>query len=149
MQLGIILSGARTLPAVTRPVKFKVAAQNEKVQPTSVEVDAVLAFVDEERRASLNVEAAEYLAQKFKGKFVPMNEQRNEEAVRLLSVALCDKSDPAKPLCASGADELRPVLVFAVAQWLISEYEDFIKAEYLVAPTAAEVDGMKADAAGK
>ncbi len=149
MQLGSFLDGAKSKAAVTRPVKFKVGAKNAGAQPTSVEVEAVLAYVDEEERAAANVEAAAYLAQKFKGKFIPDKDQRNEEGLRFLSLALRDKSDPAKPLCAAGVEELRPALVYAVGEWLSEQYRALIDAEYLPDPAPEDVGAMKDDAAGK
>jgi hypothetical protein len=149
VQLGSFLDGAKSRPAVTRPVKFKVGATNAGAQPTSVEVEAVLAYVDEGARESIPLEAAAYLAQKFKGKPVPDITRRNEEAIRFLALALRDKSDPAKPLCSGGVEELRPVLVYAVGEWLGDEYRALIDAEYLVAPEPEDVEKIKDEAAGK
>lgn len=149
MQLGTFLDGAKSRPAVTRPVKFKVGAKNTAAQPTSVEVEAVLAYVDEEERAAANIEAAAYLAKKFPGAPIPSAEQRNEESFRLLALALRDKSDPAKPFATAGVDELRPVLLFAVASYLVAEYDDFARAEYAPLPPASDVTSMKGEAAGK
>ena len=149
MQLGSFLDGAKSRPAVTRLVKFKAAAKNTAAQPTSVEVEAVLAYVDEEEREAVAIEAASYLAQKFKGKTIPDMTRRNEEGLRFLALALRDKSDPAKPLCAAGVEELRPALVYAVGEWLGEEYRALIDAEYMPSPEPADIEKMKDEAAGK
>jgi len=149
MQLGTFLDGARNRPAVTRPVKFKLAAINAGSQPTSVEVEAVLAYVDEEERAALSVAASAYLAEKFPGKPITATMQMNELAIRQIVAALRDKADPAKPLCDQGVEQLRPHLVFAVAEWLSTQYQEFVEAEYLVTPTEADVEKMKDAATGK
>ena len=149
MQLGSFLDGAKHLPAVTRPVKFTIGAKNAQAQGVPVEVEAVLSYVDEEERAAINVEAADYLSKAYPGKFIPVADQRNEETFRFLALALRDKADPAKPFCAGGVDELRPHLVFAVASYLNDEYQAYIEAEFTKSPTAADVDKMKAEATGK
>lgn len=148
MQLGSFLDSAKSKAAVTRPVKFKVGAKNASAQPTSVEIEAVLAYVDEEERGELRVEAASHLALKFKGKPIPDQVQRDEEILRLLALALRDKSDPAKPLASGGVAELRPVLIRDVAGYLADEYQQLIAAEYLP-PSPDDVATMKDEAAGK
>lgn len=149
MQLGKFLDAAKNRPAVTRPVKFKLAAKNQGSQPTSVEVEAVLAYVDEEERADLAVAASSYLAEKFPGKQITSAEQSNELTFRLLAAALRDKDDPVKPLCDMGVDQLRPCLLFTVAKDLSQQYQDFIEAEYPVAPFEDDVEKMKKSATGE
>jgi hypothetical protein len=111
-------------------------------------VEAVLAYVDEEERAELRVEAASHLALKFKGKPIPEQVQRDEEIIRILALALRDKDDPAKPFAAGGVGELRPVLVRDVAGYVADEYQQFTAAEYLP-PSPEDVEAMRAEATGK
>lgn len=149
MQLGTFLDGARHAPPVVHPIRFRACAQNAAAQPSRVEVEAVLTYVSEEERIPSAVEAAEYLAEKFPGRPIGDKERRVEESIRFLALALRDKADPTRPLCAGGADELRAVLLYSVADWLVGEYQDFVAREFHPNPPDEEKAKMREAAAGK
>ena len=149
MQLGSFLDAAKNKAAVSHPVKFKVAARNAQQQPVTVEVEAVLVYVDEEERAAFAVEAETYLAEKFKDKTIPQKEQLAEEWTRWLAVALRDKADPATPFAKGGVDELRPALVDTVSDRLAKEYRAFMAREFNPNPPEADREALREQAAGK
>lgn len=149
MQLGSLLDSAKHQPAVSHPVKFKLCAQNKSAQPTSVEVEALLAYVGEEERIESAVVAAEALAKKFKARPVPDKERQSEEAIHFLALALRDKQDPARVLADGGVDQLRPALLYSTTDWLMKEYLDFVRKEYHPAPPVEDLEKMKEEAQKK
>lgn len=131
MQLGEILAGV-TESVKSEPVKFRVLGEGPEGEQVSAQAEAVMVFVDEDKREKFRLKARAWLeAHDYKGKPVPSIVLDEEESRWFLMAALRDKSDPSKAFCPEAQYELfRKALIAQQVSYLYGLYREFIKNEY-------------------
>jgi len=148
MRLGEFLSGKHrdgATPAPTRPVEFKAIARGAHGEEYLVDCNAVLAFVDEQKRDKA-IDAAEVaLRRAYPDGSAPAEKRRNEVAYQVLLYALRD-ADEHRAQFAASVDELRAALVQPVATRLYTEYIEFVDEEFAATPTKEQFAELVEDA---
>lgn len=148
MQLGNILSTASD-PVVGKPVKFRVLGEKDGRQ-VSAQAEAVLAFVDEDKRQEHKRLAREWLeSHDYKGKSVPMDVLVEEEYLWFVLAALKNKDDPSQQFCLNkDYATFRRAVVMEQVVWLKSRYDAFLRDEYPELATPQQQEDLLNQAAG-
>lgn len=150
MKFGEFLrQGGRTRQVNLRAVTFKATGQDENLRSVTAEVPAVMAFVDEDRRETIRVEAAADLDKRYQGKQIPAGVTRDEEIYRLLFEALRDPTpneSGSHGRLFDNLTELRTALVLPEVRRLSDEYDLFLVEEFPPRVSQADFDAMVEDA---
>jgi len=148
MRLGDFLSAKNregATPAPTRPVAFKAIARGAHGEEYLVDCNAVLAFVDEQKRDRAIDAAEAALRRAYPDGSAPAEKRRNEVAYQVLIYALRD-ADEHRAQFAAGVDELRSALVQPVATRLYTEYIEFVDGEFPLVPKEEDMKEMVEEA---
>lgn len=152
MQLGNILSTAAE-PVVGRVVEFRVLGTDQSGRQVSARAEALLTFVDEERREETKRFAREYLeAHDFKGseRGVPFDVLSDEEIRCFIFAALRDKEMPDRQFCPNtDYGRFRRALIVEQVRWLKLQYDKFVEDEYPELATKKQQEELLEQAVGK
>lgn len=136
----------------THPVTFRAlpaARDSKKPPPRPREVSAVFVLVDEPDSMMALREAAEAVAEQYKGlAVIPNGVRGNEEIYHMLFRAIRDPDNPSKTLFRTLL-ELRRAVIPSVAGQLFSAYEKWRGDEFPDVVTPEEMKTAEDDAAGK
>jgi hypothetical protein len=116
-------------PSPTHPVSFRVVGKNKRGEDFTMEANAVLAFVDEDKRTHGLHTARATLRPLYPQGELPAVELSNEQAYQLLLHALRDADDPRVQF-AENVDQLKRALVKPVAERLYADYQKFVDEEF-------------------
>lgn len=146
MQLGDFLKDAPEAPV--EPVTFRILHKSDRGAQTTVEVRAVLAFVDAYETTEARREAKRASALATKDGAAPPLDFEDEVFYHLLLRALRDPDDPRRAFVAgiNPLAQLKKAVTPNVAGALVRAYNAFVEREFPTTVSDREREALRAEA---